>query len=155
MFILFVPDICGLLFNFFNPDICGSLFNLSKLFVALCFIITYFYSLFDFSLIFLAHCLGKSNKETHRLEHEARVADKMVVNHADLMRTNPGFRELTRAGVPQKRGTDLYRTVYTYTYHDSVLNYIISARSYTGPILFNSILHEFKGGLSFLFIVNS
>lgn len=54
-------------------------------------------------LIFLAHCLGKSNKATHRLEHEARVADKMVVNHADLMRTNPGFRELTRAGVPQKR----------------------------------------------------
>lgn len=48
----------------------------------------------------------------------------MVVNHADLMRTNPGFRELTRAGVPQKRGTNLYRTVYMYIYHDSVLNFI-------------------------------
>lgn len=109
------------------------------------------FSLFDFSLILVAHCFGKSNKETHRLEHEARVADKMVVNQADLMRTNQGFRELTRAGVPQKRGTDLHRTVYIY--HDTVLNFIKKIlRSYTGPILYNAILHGFKGFWSLLFI---
>lgn len=128
--------------------------------MALCFIITYFWdSLFDFSLIFLAHCLGKSNKETHRLEHEARVADKMVVNHADLMRTNPGFRELTRAGVPQKRGTNLYRTVYMYIYHDSVLSFI----TYFFAFRLDHIMDEYCSiqlymnlrAFSFLFIVNS
>ncbi|XP_062575062.1 uncharacterized protein LOC134236910 [Saccostrea cucullata] len=53
--------------------------------------------------ILISNCFGKSNKDTHRLEHEARLADKMVVNHGELLQTNQGFRDLTQAGLPQKR----------------------------------------------------
>ncbi|XP_048752239.2 uncharacterized protein LOC125663865 [Ostrea edulis] len=54
-------------------------------------------------LVFLSHCFGISNQDTHRLEHEARLADKMVVDQEELLKTNTGFRDLTRAGLPQKR----------------------------------------------------
>lgn len=37
------------------------------------------------------------------MDNEARAADKTVVSHEELMRTNQSFRNLTQAGVSQKR----------------------------------------------------
>lgn len=51
----------------------------------------------------MAHCFGKFNKETPKLDNESRAADKMVVSQEEPMRTNQSFRELTQAGVSQKR----------------------------------------------------
>lgn len=51
----------------------------------------------------MAHCFGKFNKETSKLDNEARAADKTVASQGELMRTNQSFRNLTQAGVSQKR----------------------------------------------------
>jgi hypothetical protein len=63
-----------------------------------------FIFVFLYRLLFLSYCFGTSNQDIHRLENEARMADQMAVDHEELLKTNPGFRGLTRAGVPQKRG---------------------------------------------------